>query len=44
VTDEAEWQEYVAEVRKHPDADDLRQARAFAQEVLAQYNRRSHDE
>ena len=36
VTEEAEWQEYIHEVRKHPDEDDLRKAREFAQEVLAQ--------
>jgi flavodoxin len=36
VTDEDEWQEYVREVRKHPNADDLRRARAFARQVLAQ--------
>ena len=36
VTDEDEWQAYVREVRKHPDEDDLRRARAFARQVLAQ--------
>lgn len=35
VTDEDEWQEYVREVRKHPDEQDLRRARQFAREVLA---------
>jgi flavodoxin len=35
VTDEDEWEEYVQEVRRHPDEDDLRAAREFAQEVLA---------
>jgi flavodoxin I len=35
VTDEDEWQEYIQEVRKHPDEDDLRKAREFAQAVLA---------
>jgi flavodoxin len=35
VTDEDEWQEYIREARKHPDEDDLRRAREFAQEVLA---------
>ena len=34
VTDEDEWQEYVREVRKHPDENDLRQAREFARSVL----------
>ena len=37
VTDEDEWEEYIGEVRKHPDEDDLRKAREFAQEVLARY-------
>jgi flavodoxin len=44
VTDEDEWQAYVEEVRKHPDADDLRKAQEFARQVLAQYKGRSHDE
>jgi flavodoxin len=35
VTREQEWQTYVKEVRKHPDAEDLRQAREFAGQVLA---------
>jgi flavorubredoxin len=35
VTDEDEWEAYVQEVRRHPDAEDLRQARGFAQEVAA---------
>jgi flavodoxin len=37
VTDEDEWQAYVREVRKHPDEEDLRRARAFARQVLAQF-------
>lgn len=37
VTDEEEWLEYVQEVRKHPDEEDLRQARVFAQGVLARF-------
>lgn len=37
VTREDEWEEYVQEVRKHPDEDDLRQAREFAREVLVRY-------
>ncbi len=36
VTDEQEWAVYVHEVRKHPDEDDLRKAKEFAQAVLAQ--------
>jgi flavodoxin len=36
VTEEAEWQEYIHEVRNHPDEDDLRDAREFARGVLAQ--------
>ena len=35
VTDEREWEEYIQEVRKHPDEGDLRRAREFAREVLA---------
>ncbi|MFC2023663.1 flavodoxin family protein [Chloroflexota bacterium] len=35
VIDEQEWQEYAREVRKHPDKEDLRRARQFAQQVLA---------
>jgi flavodoxin len=34
VTEEDEWAEYVREVRKHPDEDDLRKAKEFAQEVM----------
>ena len=30
VTQEDEWQEYIQEARRHPDEDDLRQAREFA--------------
>ena len=37
VTDEEEWQEYAQEARKHPDEDDLRKARGFAQAVLARF-------
>ena len=32
---EAEWQEYIQEARKHPDEEDLQQARAFARQVLS---------
>ncbi|MFC2036640.1 flavodoxin family protein [Chloroflexota bacterium] len=35
VTDEAEWEEYVQEVRQHPDENDLRKAKKFAQGALA---------
>ncbi len=35
VTDEVDWQAYIQEVRKHPDEDDRRMAREFAQDVLA---------
>lgn len=35
VTDEDEWEAYIQEVRQHPNEDDLRRAREFAQEVLA---------
>ncbi|MGD2207773.1 MAG: flavodoxin family protein [Anaerolineae bacterium] len=34
VTDEDEWEEYVQEARKHPDEDDLRKAKEFAQKVV----------
>jgi len=34
VTDEDEWEAYVQEVRNHPDEDDLRKAKEFAQAVL----------
>lgn len=37
VTDEDEWQEYVQEVRKHPDEEDLRKAGEFVRQVLAQF-------
>jgi flavodoxin len=36
VTDEDEWAAYVHEARKHPDEDDLRKAKEFAQEAMAQ--------
>ena len=35
VTDEAQFEEYATEARKHPDELDLRRARTFAQDVLA---------
>ena len=34
VTDEKEWEEYVAEVRKHPNDEDIQKAREFARGVL----------
>jgi len=37
VTDDDEWETYLAEVRKHPDEDDFRRAAEFAQEILSQY-------
>lgn len=37
VADEDEWQEYIQEARRHPDAEDLRTARDFAQAVLARF-------
>jgi flavodoxin len=39
VTDEDEWAAYVHEVRKHPDEDDLRKAKEFAQEVMRGHER-----
>jgi flavodoxin I len=36
VTNEDEWAAYIHEARKHPDEDDLRRAKEFAQEALAQ--------
>ena len=35
VTDRDDWEEYVQEVRRHPDKEDLRHAREFARQVLA---------
>jgi flavodoxin len=35
VTDEAEWETYVEEVRQHPNEEDLRKAKGFARQVLA---------
>ncbi len=35
IIDEDEWKEYIAEVRKHPDTEDLQQAKEFARQVLA---------
>jgi flavodoxin I len=36
VTDEEEWVVYTAEARKHPNEEDLEQAREFARTVLSQ--------
>ena len=36
VTEAQEWEEYVAEVRKHPNEEDKEKAREFARVVLAQ--------
>ena len=36
VTDEHEWAAYIQEARNHPDEDDLRKAKDFAQQALAQ--------
>jgi len=36
IPDDEEWQAYVAEVRKHPNEEDLKQAREFARTVLSQ--------
>jgi flavodoxin len=35
VTDEGEWKTYIEEVKRHPDEEDLQQAREFARQVLA---------
>jgi hypothetical protein len=34
VTDRDEWETYIAEVREHPDEEDLQEARDFAQQML----------
>ncbi len=36
VPDEEEWEEYVVEMRKHPNEEDMEKARRFARAVLAQ--------
>jgi flavodoxin len=36
VTDDDEWERYIAEVNKHPDEEDLRQAKDFARHVVSQ--------
>jgi flavodoxin len=35
VTEDDEWEEYIAEVRKHPDENDMEKARQFARECLS---------
>jgi flavodoxin I len=40
VTDEAEWETYIEEVRKHPNEEDLHKAREFARQVLTKSQRR----
>jgi flavodoxin len=37
VTDKDEWEEYIQEVKKHPNENDLRNAREFARQVLARF-------
>lgn len=37
VTDEDEWQSYIADVRRHPDEADLEHTRRFVRQVLAAY-------
>jgi len=34
IKDPAEWPAYIAETKKHPDAEDETRARAFAREVI----------
>ncbi len=34
ITDEDEWNEYLPDLRKHPDANDIENAKKFAQEIL----------
>lgn len=38
VTDPEAWDAYVAEVRQHPNTQDLAEARAFAHDVLSTYD------
>jgi flavodoxin len=35
LTDDKEWEAYIAEVRQHPNEEDLEKARGFARQVLA---------
>ncbi len=34
ITDEDEWNEYLPELRKHPDSNDIENAKKFALEIL----------
>ncbi len=34
ITDDDEWNEYLPELRKHPDSNDIEDAKVFAQEIL----------
>ena len=34
ITDEDEWNEYLPDLRKHPDVNDIENAKKFAQELL----------
>jgi flavodoxin I len=36
ITDDAEWERYAEDVRRRPDAGDLRNAREFAEKVLSE--------
>jgi flavodoxin len=35
VTEEEEWQEYIEEVNRHPDEEDILNVKAFVQDILA---------
>jgi flavodoxin len=37
ISDEEGWQEYIEEVRKHPNERDLYRAREFAEQILARF-------
>ena len=37
VTEDEEWESYIAEVMEHPDDKDIEDAKAFARHVLAEY-------
>jgi flavodoxin len=37
IPDEEEWEVYITEVRKHPNEEDMAQARKFARAVLSQF-------
>ena len=34
ITDDDEWAEYLPELRKHPDSNDIENAKKFAQEII----------